>query len=108
VKDDREHFMKGDRFEDTEGMKDEVTEGTWDEGSNDKDEKREDMLKEAYQRKMMLVRKKIRKRKMMRMTMKMKSNSTYSGWTCTTSLVWPRGTMPWRTRPRSVWRIPRR
>ena len=25
--------------------------------------------------------------------------------TCTTSLVWPRGTMPWTTRPRSVWTL---
>ena len=63
------------------------------------------MLKEAYQRKMMLVRKEIRKigKRMMRKMMKMRSNSTNSGWTCTTSLVWPRGTVPWTTRPQSVW-----
>jgi hypothetical protein len=49
VEDDREHLIKGDGFEDTERIKDEGTEGTRDEGSNDEDEKRGEMLKEAYQ-----------------------------------------------------------
>jgi hypothetical protein len=44
VEDDRDHFIKGDGFEDTERMKDEDTEGTRDVGSNDEDEKREAML----------------------------------------------------------------
>jgi hypothetical protein len=29
-------------------------------------------------------------------------NTQWVDWTCTNSLLWPRGTVPWTTRPRSV------
>jgi hypothetical protein len=44
VEDDRENFIREDGFKDTKGMKDEDTEETKNEGSNDEDAKKGAML----------------------------------------------------------------